>query len=82
MDFETRLEALHASKSAPVHETDAAVNVYERLVTAQAICQSVFGPGTSSEAVATVMVELSTEARFILLNDERLLAEGAVDSPE
>lgn len=77
MDFETRLEALHQSRSAGVHETDAAVCVYERLVTAQAICESVFGSGYSADAVATVMAELCTEARFILLNDERLSAEGA-----
>lgn len=75
MEFENRLEALHQSREAPVHETDAAVNVYERMVTAKAICQEVYGPGYSAEAVAVVMAELSAEARFILLNDERLSAE-------
>jgi hypothetical protein len=79
MEFENRLEALYDSSSAPVHETDAAVNIYERLVTARAMCVSLFGPEVSAGAVATVMAELSTESRFLLLNDERLQAEGAID---
>jgi hypothetical protein len=79
MDFETRLETLHESRKAPVYETDAAVNVYERMVTAKAICETVYGAGYSADAVASVMSELSAEARFIMLNDERLAAEGAED---
>ena len=82
MEFETRLENLHKSRRTPVHETDAAVNVYERLLTARTMCESVFGSGTSAETVASVMLALSEEARFIMLSEERLLAEGADDSPE
>lgn len=82
MEFETRLESLHKSKEASCFEIDAAVTVYERLVTAKSICASVFGDAAvPAEVVATVLAELTTEARFFMLNDERLLAERGVDSP-
>ena len=79
MEFETRLEELHKGRLVPVHETDAAVIIYERMVTARSICVSLFGAGASDVAVSAVMAELSSEARFIMLNDERLLAEGSAD---
>ncbi|MET3134974.1 4-hydroxy-3-methylbut-2-enyl diphosphate reductase IspH [Oxalobacteraceae bacterium GrIS 1.11] len=81
MEFEERLEALNKSRNTPSYEVDAAVNIYERLVSAQSMCESVFGKDAPAAVVAKVLVELSAEARFILLNDERLLAEGDEDSP-
>ena len=81
MDFETRLESLHKSRSAPNFEIDAAVAIYERLVTAKSICASVLGADVPDAVVATVLAELTTEARFILLNDERLRSDIMVASP-
>jgi hypothetical protein len=81
MDFEVRLKAMQASSSALVSETDAAIHVYERLVTARAICESVLDGEAPPAVVAVVMQELTTEARFLLLNDERLRDEVSVSSP-
>lgn len=80
MDFETRLESLHTSPAVtPAAEIDAAANVYERLVTAQSICESVFGKEASPSVVAAVMAELSTEARRIFERDERLFGEAGAE---
>lgn len=81
MEFEDRLELLHKSKEATCFEIDAAVVVYERLVTAKSICTSVLGANVPASVVAKVLAELTTEARFFMLNDERLRSEIGVDSP-
>lgn len=82
MNFETRLDALKRSSNVTNFEIDAAVNIYERTLTAYAISQSVFGAGTySPEIVATLVEQLTSESRFLMLNDERLLSEGALDNP-
>lgn len=43
MDFDYRLKQLTNSSKTPTEEVDTAVTVYERLVTAQAICSTVAG---------------------------------------
>lgn len=78
MDFETRLEDLYKSKSGAVPiETDAAVRIYERLVTAKAICSSVLGYRVPASVVATVLEQLSDEAWALTHNEDRLLSDDA-----
>lgn len=55
-------------------EIKAAENVHDRLVTAQAMCLSVFGADVSQLVVVTLMAALSDEARFLKAR------EGEVDA--
>lgn len=76
MNFETRLKNLHNS-STTVFEIDVATVIYERMVTAKAICLSVLGANAADSAVVTVLEQLSAEAWSLTQNNERLLSEDA-----
>lgn len=71
-EFDLRLDVLQAAK-VPQVELDAAVTVYERLRTAQAICQALV-PGAYSEsamvAVLTAISDEATQLRRPLLADD------------
>lgn len=62
MDFDYRLKQLNDSPKTPAGETKAAVKIYERLVTAQAICSTVAGAADSAEVLAVVFSALCAEA--------------------
>lgn len=79
MDFDSRMKSLYRSTSCTGFDTEAATNIYERLITAKAICYSVYGESVPPSVEAAVLAELSSEARFIMLNDERLMREGDPD---
>lgn len=76
MNFETRLKNLHNSP-ATAFEIDVATVIYERMVTAKAICLSVLGANATDSAVVTVLEQLSAESRSLMQNNARLLSEGA-----
>ncbi len=60
--FDVRLDLMQSAK-VPQVEIDAAIAVYERLRTAQSICQ-VLVPGAYSEsAVVALLTAISEEAR-------------------
>ena len=59
--FADRLEHLHDAK-APDSEIDAAVIVYERLLTAIAICNSAFEGQFTQTAVLEVLSALGSQA--------------------
>lgn len=65
MDFDYRLTQLNNSTKTPSEEVDAAVRVYERLVTAQAICSTVGGAADSSEVLAAVFSSLCSEMHAV-----------------
>lgn len=77
VDFEDRLESMHKSPSCAVYETDAAVDIYERLVTAKAICSSVLGAKSTSADIVAVLSALTEQAHFLRMRDSELLGEGA-----
>lgn len=59
--FDQRLDELQASH-APQTEIDAATMVYERLRTAQAICQALVPGAYSETAVFSVLQAIADEA--------------------
>jgi hypothetical protein len=81
MDFETRLEAMRRSSSFTNVEIDAAVNTYDRLVTAKSMCKSVFGEA-SPEVVAAVLSELAREGWLMFANEEKLKNEGVTSEQD
>ncbi len=60
--FDVRLELMQAAK-LPQAELDAAVAVYERLRTAQSICQALVPGAYSESAVVALLTAISEEAR-------------------
>lgn len=61
--FDARLEVLHASTQCPASEIDAAVVIFERLKTSQAICRSLITEPIHHDAVLAVFAQLCAEAR-------------------
>lgn len=61
--FDVRLQAMQRSR-APTHEVDAAINVYERVRTARAICQALLPEPFSEAAVVSLAVELGREVQL------------------
>lgn len=59
--FDQRVRMLNSSHSAPRGEVDAAVRIYERLVTARAACESGFGATPPVEAVLATFDALCRE---------------------
>jgi hypothetical protein len=59
--FDRRLQVIERSTAAPA-EADAAINVYERVRTAQAICQALL-PDASAAVVVALASELGAEAQ-------------------
>jgi len=59
--FDTRLAVLRRKK-APVHEIDAAIAVYERVRTAQAICKCYLEDLPTVPTVLALVSELGREA--------------------
>lgn len=76
MDFSKRLDEIDQLRRLTAHESDAAITTHERLILAREVCKSVYGDEPSDALVAAVLGEIAEEARFLLLNDERLLSEG------
>lgn len=74
-DFETRLKELHKSMGSATVEVGAAVNIYERLVTAKSIGISVFGKDVPASVVSVILAELSDETRLLFDSDRRLFEE-------
>lgn len=74
-DFEARLKDLHKSMGAATVEVGAAVNVYERLLTARSIGVSVFGADVPASVVSVILTELSDETRMLFDSDRRLFEE-------
>lgn len=62
--FDARLEALHGSRNCGSEEIEASVLIYERLKTAQSICQSIFSTTPDQSAIVAVFAELCAEARL------------------
>ena len=60
--FDVRVELMQAAK-VPQAEIDAAVAVYERLRTAQSICQALVPGAYSESAVVALLTAISEEAR-------------------
>jgi len=60
--FDERLDVLQKHK-VPQIEIDAATLVYERLRTAQAICQALVPGAYSESAVVALLTAISEEAR-------------------
>lgn len=61
--FEKRLRALNIKSPIPTFEIDAAIRVYERLVTAEAICASLEASAGHSDVLAAVFSALSAEVQ-------------------
>jgi len=62
-EFDRRLDELQSSSSdAPAHEVDALVVVYERLMSAAAICWTYCGRKPEDALVIAVLQELSRAA--------------------
>lgn len=74
-DFDARLRQIQKAHGFATVEVGAAVNTYERLVTARSIAISVFGPDVPPSVIAAVFTELSEEARILYESDRRLLEE-------
>lgn len=62
-EFDKHLESMHKSRYCSAPEIEAAVLTFERLKTAQIICQSIFPDAPSQTVVAAVFSELCAEAR-------------------
>jgi len=60
--FDERLDRMQAAK-VPQVEIDAAILVYERLRTAQSICQALVPGAYSESAVVALLTAISEEAR-------------------
>jgi hypothetical protein len=60
--FDERLDRMQAAK-VPQVEIDAAIAIYERLRTAQAICQALVPGAYSESAVVALLTAISDEAR-------------------
>jgi hypothetical protein len=60
--FDARLDLMQSAK-VPQVEIDAAVAVYERLRTAQSICQALVPGAYSESAVVALLTAISEEAR-------------------
>jgi hypothetical protein len=73
--FEARLKQIQKAHGFATVEVGAAVNTYERLLTAQSIAISVFGADVSASVVAAVFGELSEESRILYESDRRMLEE-------
>jgi hypothetical protein len=58
--FDERIEILR-SKQVPQIEVDAAVTIYERLRTAQSICQALIPGAYSEPAVLALLAAISDE---------------------
>ncbi|ARV18576.1 hypothetical protein AEP_01632 [Curvibacter sp. AEP1-3] len=56
-EFDTRLAALQRA-NAPKSEQDAAIDVYERVRTARAICHALLGKDVADASVVSVAIEL------------------------
>lgn len=76
MDFSKRLEEIDQLRRLTAYESDGAITTHDRLILAREVCKSVYGQEPSDALVAAVLSEIAAEARFLLLNDERLLSEG------
>lgn len=61
--FDVRLQAMQRS-SAPTHEVDAAIRVYERVRTARAVCQALLPEPFTEAAVVALAVELGREVHL------------------
>jgi len=78
MDLRSRLEELNQVPGLAAAEIEAAEIVFERLVTAKAICHSVFGstPRSDSVLLGAVLAELGASARWIIADDRSKFSEG------
>lgn len=56
MPFDKRLEQMQKLGNAPLIEVDAAIRIYERVVTAQAICESTAGPGAGRNTTILIPI--------------------------
>ena len=65
--FDTRLLAMQHHR-APAAEQGAAINVYERVRTARAICQALLPDTFSAAEVVLLAVELGREAQATQTN--------------
>lgn len=74
-EFDARLRQIQKAHGFATVEVGAAVNTYERLVTAKSIAVSIFGPDVPPSVIAVVFGELSEEARILYESDRRLLEE-------
>ena len=61
--FDVRLQAMQRS-SAPTHELDAAIKVYERVRTARSICQALLPEPFTEASVVALAVELGREVQL------------------
>jgi hypothetical protein len=61
--FDERLDVMQRHK-VPQVEIDAAIAVYERLRTAQSICQALVPGAYSESAVVALLTAINEEARF------------------
>lgn len=67
--FDQRLDVLQAGH-APQIEIDAAIMIYERLRTAQAICQALVPGAYSETAVFSLLQAIADEAVHTPIDDE------------
>lgn len=78
MFLEERVEELNRMPGLPAAEIEAAFVVFERLLTAKAICKTAFGsaPSEDSLVLGAVLAELGASVRAIIADDRGAFAEG------
>lgn len=62
--FDRRLQVIQRTVGAE-SEAEAAINVYERVRTARAICQALLPKGASAAVVVALAVELGAEGQKV-----------------